>query len=358
MSTEILVTGNSSGAQSRTLTVLLPSPVGDPVGTPGQFWAAGDGITVAGGTGTPSQLTVTDTTVVAATLVDGGSGGTPGAALVEGTTGTGSLFKLFVTISGTGNQTVTGVTGGGGLGYLPNDTITLAGGTGTPVELQVDWVGVGMTGWTLTNAGTGGMPGTYTGAAFELQTGLPSTSNAYFSGTIGVGGDLTALSVFLGGWYGAPETGVDIPLVGHGLVGATVNVSQWTVGTTGPSYPLGISILNAGDYTVPPTNPVSQASTSGSGSGAMFDLTLSSGSGSIVSIDAINEGGDYTTNPMDVTNEPVVDASSSGITGAAVAVTMGVLAVEIAVGGSYTVPPTNPVGVGTTTGIGSGALFS
>lgn len=67
----------------------------------------GDTITLAGGTFTmPVTLLVQSTKVVSATIVAGGTGGTNGAQIVTGTTGTGTKFSANVTVAG---NTITAV---------------------------------------------------------------------------------------------------------------------------------------------------------------------------------------------------------------------------------------------------------
>lgn len=96
--------------------------------------------------------------------------------------------------------------------------------------------------------------------------------------------------------------------------------------------------------------------TTGTGTMFILDVTIN-GSGHISSIDDINAAGDYTVNPTDLTDEPVADNSSSGITGASVSVVMGALLAEIAVAGAYATPPANPVSQASSSGSGTGATW-
>jgi hypothetical protein len=360
---EVILSGVGAGPQSRGAGAIGPNGLTDIVSTAGQFYAPGDTSILAGGLliggGTPTSLTALTTQVVSATLVNGGSGGTPGSALVNTTTGTGGPAQLAVTISGTGNQTITAEDGGGGLGYIPGDILTVAGGTGTAGTILVNAVGVGAAGWMLSNSGTLGTPGTYTGNVFILS--LPFAPGVvlpcYFEGTIGAGGDLTSINVFHSGSFAVIPAGTVFDLGGGstGLTGAQVTITQWTIVPSVPPYG-GSSIMTAGDYTVPPPNPASV--TGGSGTGAAFTLTYSSGSGSIVSIDGINLFGTFTVNPTVLSDEPVVDASSSSITGAAVNLVMGVNTSAITVVGEYAVPPISPISEASSSAAGVGATYN
>lgn len=161
---------------------------GAPVNPGVANYAPGDTITLAGGTlaasGIPTparaMLTVSDTQAVSASIVSAGTLGTPGAAVVTGTTGTGSLVQLNVTING-----------GGGIGSI--DSIAAAGDyTANPTD----------------------------------PTHEPVTDGA-------------------------------------ALAGAEVNVVMGV---------LRAHVTVSGSYTAPPANPAAQLSSSGSGTGATFDV--------------------------------------------------------------------------------------
>src|SRR5689334_10324125 len=62
-------------------------------------YAPGNVLTLrAGSDGTQPQFTVTHTKAVFASVVSGGTGGTPGAVTITGTTGTGTKFQCTGTI--------------------------------------------------------------------------------------------------------------------------------------------------------------------------------------------------------------------------------------------------------------------
>lgn len=75
--------------------------------SPGTGYLVGDTWTAAGGSGaSPATLcTVTDILGVSATIVNGGSGGTPGSVIMDTTTGAGVPIKFNCTIGGGGNIT-------------------------------------------------------------------------------------------------------------------------------------------------------------------------------------------------------------------------------------------------------------
>lgn len=105
----------------------------------GTGYAPGNVITLTGGTfTTAATLTVATTKVVSATIAAAGTGGTPGAATVTGTTGTGTKFQAAVTI-GVGGD-ITSV-----------DSISLAGSyTANPTTIAAEPVtGGGLTGAQL-----------------------------------------------------------------------------------------------------------------------------------------------------------------------------------------------------------------
>lgn len=95
------------------------------------------------------------------------------------------------------------------------------------------------------------------------------------------------------------------------------------------------------------------------GDGSLFILNITIGDeGNITSIDGIQNPGDYTTNPSNLSNEPVADASISGITGAIVSLVMGALIAIISDAGSYTAAPTNPAAQASSSGAGTGASWN
>lgn len=190
-------------------------------------YSPGDTITLSGGTSsTQAQVRVITTQVIAAELGYEGSGGTPGTAVVTGTTGTGTKFQANVTINGSGQMSAVNsiVTGGS---YTVNPTF-ISGFYDEPV-----------TGGGLSNA------------HLIIDMGVATVSvinpGAF---TANPSGDVLSQASTSGGGDNATFTG----LFGIG----------------------NLSIVGSGAYSAPPTNPVSQASTTGTGAGATFNVTFAS----------------------------------------------------------------------------------
>lgn len=189
----------------------------------GQGYVQGDTISLVGGVqSTPAQLTVLTTRVSAIpTIANPGAGGTPGTATVIGTTGTGTKFQATVTIDGTGViVAVTALITGGSYTVNPasltNAPVTGGGLVGAQLAILM-----GVNTFSITNAGV------FTGNPFAGQF----TQNA----TSGVG------------------------------VGATFQFALMA--------PNAVTVPVPGNYTVFPSNPVQQASTTGTGAGGQFNVT-------------------------------------------------------------------------------------
>ena len=89
------------------------------------------------------------------------------------------------------------------------------------------------------------------------------------------------------------------------------------------------------------------------GTGTMFSLSVTVSGGEIAAIDEIAVAGSYSVNPTDVTVEPVTGA---GLTGATVALVMGVETVAFDATDDYTSEPTDPAAT-TSDGAGSGCTL-
>lgn len=198
-------------------------------------YAPGNRVYGAQVAGIRAQYRITNTQVIAAAVVSGGTGGTPGAVTVTGTTGTGTKFQATGTISGlgvlTGALTVTvpgnytvnptsltaePVTGGGlsgatvslGVGALtvavvvPDvsastpATITPTGGSGTGLVLSTTWASRN----AMTLASTGG-PIYFKGPIVSVQ----AASTAYTTATT-----MTAAALANGHITGNPTGGVSV----------------------------------------------------------------------------------------------------------------------------------------------------
>ncbi|HLX18472.1 MAG TPA: hypothetical protein VKS24_25065 [Bradyrhizobium sp.] len=185
-------------------------------------YAPGDTIHLAGGTqSTPAFVTVQTTKVVSATVAAGGTGGTNGTQTVTGTTGTGTKFQASVTVAGGAITAVLGILVGGDYTVNPTTPATepVTGASLTGAQLDIV---IGVRSITLTNGGV-----------FTANASSGTFTQASSSGT-GTG------ATFVGGIFG----------------------------------PNVLAISTAGIYSVLPSNPVSQASTTGaSGFGATFTMT-------------------------------------------------------------------------------------
>lgn len=275
----------------------------------GNGWAPGDSATLAGGTTTGAPQIVVDTTLVSAVplIVNAGSGGTPGAAVITGTTGTGTKFQANVTIGGGGS--ITSI-----------NSIAVAGSyTGNPTNLAAEPV-------------TGGG---LTGATVSLQMGISTIT-------------LIASSPFTVN----PASGVF-------TVGSTSGSGRGAtfLGLFGVQ---SLTVSQAGSYSTFPSNPVAQQSTTGSGSGVTFTFTAGA-AGGITAINGIVNPGQYTTNPPALN---AVALNGAGLTGATISVAMGVSlfsqigGADVLNAGVFTANPANGLLTqSSTSGAGSGATL-
>lgn len=185
-----------------------------------------DTITLIGGSLiTPPVMSVTSTMVVSATIDTAGASGAPGAGVVVGTTGTGTKFQANVTISGAGAiQSV--------------DSILLAGNyTVNPTTPSAEPVtGAGLVGAKLN-------------VVMGVRTASVTTGGEF---TTNPGGSILTQTATSGGGSGV--------LFVSGLFG--INDCHFAV---------------TGAYTVFPPNPVAQASTTGTGSGVVFNVATGPG---------------------------------------------------------------------------------
>jgi hypothetical protein len=185
-----------------------------------------------------------------------------------------------------------------GTGYVPNDTITQAGGTlqpGGPGAASVLTVATTkVVSATVAAGGSGGTNGTQT------VTGTTGTGTKFQASVTVAGGAITAvLSISVAGSYTAnPTTLTAEPVTGASLTGAQLSVVMGVA---------TVSVSTAGAYAAAPANPVAQASTSGTGTGATFTTVYGLGSAQITS------SGNYTGAPsMTVTDSASGTGASIG----------------------------------------------
>lgn len=147
------------------------------------------------------------------------------------------------------------VPGSGGTGVVPGDQITLASGTVVLVKTT------SVQSATVAAGGTGGSNGT----SRQVQGTTGRGGNFVALVTIS-GGAITAVTGFtaIGAYTTNPTTISAEPVVGAGLVGATLNVVMGANTVTLVSNTVKTSL---------PSNPDAQSSTTGSGTGSSFTVT-------------------------------------------------------------------------------------
>jgi hypothetical protein len=146
---------------------------------------------------------------------------------------------------------------GGGSGYVANDILTIAAGTGTAATVKVNTVSSG----AITSISV------LTRGNYSVS---PATPNSATGGT-GSGANLDLTFVTDGGGTGYAVDDV-LTIVGGTGSPATVKVTSVTTAGGGIAT---VDVVSAGNYSASPTTP-NTPSTTGDGTGAVLDLTLSS----------------------------------------------------------------------------------
>lgn len=187
---------------------------------PGIGYVPADTINLQGGTQTTQAIvTVSTTRVASATISVAGTGGTPGAAVVTGTSGTGTKFQAMVTIDGGGVIiSVDSISVGGSYTVNPSGSDPVTGGGLVGAELNVV---MGVNTLAVTNAGV-----------FTVN-----------------------------------------PPSGAFIQGSTSGAGTGATFSNGLFAPHAISFSTAGSYSAFPANPVAQESTTGTGLGVTFTVT-------------------------------------------------------------------------------------
>lgn len=173
--------------------------------------------------------------------------------------GWGQSFTIGVASPYTLNPVTTQIIRAG-TGYVPNEAVTLAGGTGTAATFTI--LATQVVSATIAAAGSGGTNGTQT------ITGTTGTGTLFTASVTVSGGAITAvLSIVTGGAYTVNPTSLtQEPVTGASLAGAKLNVVMG-------GQALNVSgSATVGSYTVAPAQPGTQASTSGAGTGIQFNL--------------------------------------------------------------------------------------
>lgn len=246
----------------------------------------------------PAQVTLANLSGVATAAANNGAVAStyaPGdtIALAGGT----SFIAAVLTV---GQTTVhAGSPAAAGIHYVPGDTIVAAGGSySTPATFAVSATQVVSA--TVAAFGSGGTNGTQT------VTGTTGTGTKFQATvTVAAGQMIAVLSISVGGAYSTNPANIGAePVTGGGLTGAQLSlvmgVQALNVSTagvygvnpaggiltqastsgsgTGATFngifaPYTVSVTKSGQYTAFPANPVAQGSTSGIGFGATFNLT-------------------------------------------------------------------------------------
>ena len=193
-------------------------------------------------------------------------------------------YKLTIYLAG-GIPEVFDNIGGSGITFWQNLISAVNGGQSTfrgPSKLVIASLNTGISAVTITAAGS--------------YATIPT-----LTATVGTGATLQAImkaitaSVAGGGsGYAVNDT---IPLAGGTFTAAAV----LTVTSVSSGAITGVSISTAGAYTALPSNPISQSSTSGSGTGATFDIIAWG-----------LEGANVTANGTGYTSASVLNISGSG----------------------------------------------
>lgn len=223
-----------------------------------------------------------------------------------------------------------------GTGYVPGNTITLAGGTSTSTSvLTVN--NTCLVGISLNNSGNGYQVGDI--VVFEAGDGTVTVRPAVTLDSV----QLTVIQVQSGG--AGYSVGNTITLAG----GTSSTAAIVTVSAVSGGAVTAVTITNSGDYTVAPTS-FTQASTSGSGSGVAFHNCQFG-----PKTWTISTRGVFTANPTFFTQ---FSTTGSGVAATWNTPVIGVNAVTPTTPGNYSVLPSSPVAQASTSGSGTGATFT
>lgn len=201
-------------------------------------------------------------------------------------------LSAAIVAAATGTSVQTVAVGSGGTGYTVGDILTLTTGTFTvAAQVEVTSVSGGVVdGVRLYNAGVytvaPSSPGATSGGTGSGATITVTTASNGWSVQRDNGRELTAVDSVVAGGTGYSVNDI-ITLSGGVGTAATLRVTSVSGGAV-----TGASVETAGDYDVPPTDPVAQASVAPSGgSGATFNLTYQSGERDVI-LKGTGGGGD------------------------------------------------------------------
>ncbi|MDE1905016.1 MAG: hypothetical protein KGH75_01015 [Rhodospirillales bacterium] len=244
----------------------------------------------------------------------------------------------------------------GGGGYSTGDTITLSGGSGTAPVLTVSSVGYALSAATVATPGAGykigdgfvASGGTLASGGSQLVISVQNVGNSAASATLASPGSGYVVNEVV--TLAAPAS------VAPGHVGQAVTITVLSVGSGGAI--ATYAIRNIGTYDTIPANPVAQASSTGAGTGASFDLTwLAEGPGEVTAI-GIEVAGGYAATPVGDLVQAATNGLGSGLTLAPTWTTGAVQAVSVTTPGDWTtLPAAQNLGQASSSGAGTGALF-
>jgi hypothetical protein len=245
------------------------------------------GFQVASATSIPQSVIASYNPLDQITLA-GGTFTTPAVLSVTNT----QIGSLGLNSPGTGGQ------------YAPTNTVTLAGGTQS-VAPTLEILETQVVAASVSNGGNGGQFGTWTGTG-TTGTGTPFQALVFVGST---GQLVSVISITYGGAYTVNPTNLSSEYItgphipNNAAVSLRMGISSFTVTNpgvftanpsggnltqasssgsgTGATFnnavmaPNTVSVATAGIYSTFPSNPVGQASTSGTGRGATFDVVTS-----------------------------------------------------------------------------------
>jgi len=237
-------------------------------------WAAGDGtgtVTSVGGTGTVNGLTLTGTVTTTGNLTLGGTLDLSSPPTIGNTTPNTGTFTTL--IGGGGSANYGQLTGGATTKAVEFQTL----GSDSNIALVLDSKGTGAidlaAGSSGVNISNGGTVTAITGTAAGSYTTVP---------TITISAPTTAGGVQATGTCAMNAVTISVASGGSGyaiadtitLTGGTFSTSIiLTVASLSGSAVATFTAVQTGTYTVLPTNPISQGSSSGAGTGATFNIT-------------------------------------------------------------------------------------
>lgn len=344
----------------------------------------GNGSFIGGNTTAPTAYEVSETIFlsdgsrVRVNSIDGSGDVVTFVITQQSTSGSANgvtLTQASSTVSGEGFQMTLGVNNQAVFGVSVNTPGIYTAAAGTPmsttgptgVGLQVD-PSYGMltvslaTGGNMTTTNADPVPvssGGGSGGKLNVIYGVedvsiitPGNFTAIPSNPVPMdgGGTGVALNVL----YGA----LTITLDGGGNITDSPTNPASTTATVGTGAGLTINVVykifaaaltdSGSKYTVLPNNAVIQDTTTGSGSSGAFDI--------VWGVDTVVRSNDPSTDP--IPSNPVSTTGEIVGTGATFNASWGVNSASIFTPGDYSVVPSNSVGQGSTSGIGSGALFN